>query len=57
MEARDYLDLTKYRRIIKLATTPSMDEFEKVSLISGAGIVIAGVIGFLIFVIMTILPT
>lgn len=49
-------DLTSYVRVLKLASTPSFEEFSQVALIAGAGIVFVGVVGFLIFAIMTFLP-
>ncbi len=49
-------DLNSYIRVLKLASTPSTDEFLQVSKIAGAGIVLVGFIGFLIFAIMSLLP-
>lgn len=49
-------DLTSYVRVLKLASTPSWEEFSRVSLIAGAGVVIVGVLGFVIFVLMNLLP-
>ncbi len=49
-------DLTSYVRVLKLASTPSWEEFSRVALIAGAGIVLVGLIGFLIFAIMTFVP-
>ncbi|MES3160249.1 MAG: protein translocase SEC61 complex subunit gamma [Halorubrum sp.] len=49
-------DLNSYIRVLKLASTPSTGEFLQVSKIAGAGIVLVGVIGFLIFAIMSLLP-
>ncbi|MFT4883227.1 MAG: protein transport protein SEC61 subunit gamma-like protein [Natronomonas sp.] len=49
-------DLTSYIRVLKLASTPSWDEFSKVSLVAGLGIVLVGLIGFVIFAIMTFIP-
>ena len=49
-------DLSSYVRVLKLASTPSMEEFSQVSLIAGAGIALVGFIGFLIFVVMALLP-
>jgi protein transport protein SEC61 subunit gamma-like protein len=49
-------DLTSYVRVLKLASTPSWDEFSKVSLVAGLGIVLVGLMGFLIFAIMTFIP-
>ncbi|MFD1511980.1 protein translocase SEC61 complex subunit gamma [Halomarina rubra] len=49
-------DLNSYVRVLKLASTPSTEEFSQVALIAGAGIVFIGLIGFLIFAVMTLLP-
>ena len=49
-------DLNSYIRVLKLASTPSTDEFLQVSKIAGAGIILVGIIGFLIFAIMSLLP-
>ncbi|PSQ01530.1 protein translocase SEC61 complex subunit gamma [Halobacteriales archaeon QS_5_70_17] len=49
-------DLSSYVRVLKLASTPSTEEFSQVSLIAGAGIVFVGFLGFVIFVIMSLLP-
>ncbi|MFC7155485.1 protein translocase SEC61 complex subunit gamma [Halomarina halobia] len=49
-------DLTSYVRVLKLASTPSREEFMQVSFIAGAGIVLVGLIGFIIFVIMAFMP-
>jgi protein transport protein SEC61 subunit gamma-like protein len=49
-------DLTSYVRVLKLASTPSTEEFSQVSLVAGAGIMLVGVLGFMIFVIMTFMP-
>ena len=49
-------DLNSYVRVLKLASTPSADEFLQVSKIAGAGILLVGFIGFLMFAIMSLLP-
>ena len=49
-------DLSSYIRVLKLASTPSIEEFSQVSLIAGAGIALVGFLGFVIFVVMTFLP-
>jgi len=42
----------KYWRVIKLARTPTRDEFTKIALVAAAGILIVGLIGFLVYVMM-----
>ncbi|AZQ13992.1 MULTISPECIES: protein translocase SEC61 complex subunit gamma [Halorubrum] len=49
-------DLNSYIRVLKLASTPSSDEFLQVSKIAGAGILLIGFIGFLMFAVMSLLP-
>lgn len=47
----------KYGRILKMAHTPSKDEYIKTMYISALGIVAIGAIGFVIWWIMFVLPT
>jgi protein transport protein SEC61 subunit gamma-like protein len=49
-------DLSSYVRVLKLASTPSWQEFSQVAKIAGAGILLVGLLGFLIFVFMFIIP-
>lgn len=49
-------ELSSYIRVLKLASTPSSEEFSQVSLVAGAGIVLVGILGFIIFVVMSFLP-
>jgi len=49
-------DLASYVRVLKLASTPSWEEFSQISKVAGAGILLVGLLGFLIFVVMTLLP-
>jgi len=46
----------KYWRILKLARTPTKDEFRKIALVAAAGVLIVGMIGFLIYIGMIPLP-
>jgi protein transport protein SEC61 subunit gamma-like protein len=46
----------KYWRVIKLARTPTRDEFQKIALVAAAGILLIGLIGFLILELMGALP-
>ncbi|MFC7132056.1 MULTISPECIES: protein translocase SEC61 complex subunit gamma [Salinibaculum] len=45
-------DLSSYIRVLKLASTPSWQEFSQVAKIAGAGILLVGFMGFLIFTVM-----
>jgi protein transport protein SEC61 subunit gamma-like protein len=46
----------KYWRVIKLARTPTRDEFQKIAIVAAAGILLIGLIGFLILSSMSALP-
>jgi protein transport protein SEC61 subunit gamma-like protein len=50
------LNVNDYIRVLKLARTPTWDEFKQVALIAAAGVVLIGTVGFLLFVIMRPLP-
>ncbi|MFA6331845.1 MAG: protein translocase SEC61 complex subunit gamma [Methanoregula sp.] len=41
----------KYLRVLKLARTPSREEFTKIATVAAAGVLLVGMIGFLIFVV------
>ena len=43
----------KYGRVLKMARNPTNEEFEKTSKITGAGILIIGGLGFVIYLIAT----
>ncbi|MDW5564030.1 MAG: protein translocase SEC61 complex subunit gamma [Methanomassiliicoccus sp.] len=47
----------KYGRVIKMARKPSTDEYIKVVQITGLGLLAIGGMGFLIYWLMTYLPT
>ena len=46
----------KYGRILKMAHTPSREEYTKTLYITGIGIVLIGALGFAIWWIMSVLP-
>jgi protein transport protein SEC61 subunit gamma-like protein len=48
--------ISAYTRVLKLASTPSWEEFSRVALIAGVGIFLVGVMGFVIFLVMGVLP-
>jgi protein transport protein SEC61 subunit gamma-like protein len=50
---RDRIGKGKYGRVLKMARKPTNDEFNKTSKITGAGMLIIGGLGFLIFLITT----
>jgi protein transport protein SEC61 subunit gamma-like protein len=50
-------DLSSYVRVLKLASTPSWQEFSQVAKIAGAGILLVGFLGFLIYTLMFLMRT
>ncbi|MGB9175432.1 MAG: protein translocase SEC61 complex subunit gamma [Methanoregula sp.] len=40
----------KYLRVLKLARTPTREEFNKIAAVAAAGILVVGMIGFIIFI-------
>jgi protein transport protein SEC61 subunit gamma and related proteins len=46
----------KYWRVLKLARTPSREEFIKIAIVAAAGVLIIGLIGFVIYELMLVLP-
>lgn len=49
-------DLNSYLRVLKMASTPTTADFLQVAKIAGLGVLLVGSIGFLIFVLMSLLP-
>jgi protein transport protein SEC61 subunit gamma-like protein len=48
--------IKQYVRILQLTRKPSKDEFLMISKVAGAGILLIGVIGFLIYMVMVLIP-
>lgn len=46
----------KYWRVLKLARTPTRDEFSKIAVVAAAGIMLIGLVGFIIYEIMLVMP-
>ncbi len=49
----DYLHeelFRKYLRVLKLARTPTREEFTRIAIVAAAGVLLIGLIGFLIYV-------
>lgn len=44
----------KYWRVLKLARTPSREEFIKIAIVAAAGVLIIGLIGFIIYELMVL---
>ena len=40
----------KYFRVLKLARTPTREEFSKIATVAAAGVLLVGLIGFVIYV-------
>ncbi|WP_435361098.1 protein translocase SEC61 complex subunit gamma [Haloarchaeobius sp. DFWS5] len=49
-------DLNSYVRVLKMASTPSWEEFSQIAKIAGAGILFVGLMGFTIAFIMQFIP-
>ncbi len=50
-------DLTSYVRVLKMASTPTREEFMQVAKVAGLGIILVGMIGFVLYVAMSYLPS
>lgn len=46
----------KYMRVLKLARTPTREEFTKIAIVAAAGILLIGMIGFVIYEFFVLLP-
>jgi protein transport protein SEC61 subunit gamma-like protein len=42
--------------VLKLARTPTRDEFSKIAIVAAAGIMLIGLVGFIIYEILLVLP-
>ncbi len=40
----------KYMRVLKLARTPTREEFSKIAIVAAAGVLLIGLVGFIIYV-------
>ncbi len=50
------LRLSEYIRVLKLTRKPSWDEFSIIAKVAGAGILLVGFIGFITYILITIMP-
>ncbi|HJH28886.1 MAG TPA: protein translocase SEC61 complex subunit gamma [Methanosarcinaceae archaeon] len=48
--------LKSYLRVLKLTKKPSREEFLMIAKVAGAGIILIGFIGFIIYVLLTEVP-
>ena len=46
----------KYMRVLKLARTPTREEFTKIATVAAAGVLLIGLIGFVIYEFFIVLP-
>lgn len=49
--------LKSYYRVLKLSRKPAREEFLMISKVAGAGIVAIGFVGFVVYILLTELPT
>ncbi len=50
------LKLSEYVRVLKLTRKPSKEEFSVIAKVAGAGILLVGFIGFIIYILITVMP-
>lgn len=50
------LRLSEYVRVLKLTRKPSREEFSVIAKVAGAGILLVGFIGFIIYILVTVMP-
>ncbi|MBI4363194.1 MAG: protein translocase SEC61 complex subunit gamma [Euryarchaeota archaeon] len=48
--------LAEYIRLLKLTKKPDREEFTLVAKVAGAGILLIGMVGFVIYLLMVVLP-
>ena len=46
----------KYLRVLKLARTPPREEYIKIATVAAAGVLVVGMIGFVIYELFVIIP-
>ena len=46
----------KYWRVLKLARFPKRDEYSKIALVAAAGVLVVGLLGFIVYLIFVYLP-
>jgi len=49
-------NLSEYVRVLKLTRKPTREEFITIAKVSGAGILLIGIIGFILYILITELP-
>lgn len=48
--------INEYKRVLKIATKPDREEFEMAAKVTGAGMLIIGLMGFIMYLIANLLP-
>ncbi len=48
--------LSEYTRVLKLTRKPTREEFTVIAKVAGAGILLIGFIGFIIYLLITVIP-
>lgn len=48
--------LREYRRVLKISEKPDREEFEMSAKVTGAGIIIIGIIGFIFYLASNLIP-
>jgi len=48
--------LNEYQRVLKISTKPDREEFEMSAKVTGAGMIIIGLIGFIFYLISNLAP-
>ena len=56
MPANLPLSLGEYIRVLKLTRKPTREEFTIIAKVAGAGILLIGFIGFIIYLLITVMP-
>lgn len=56
MPAGVSFDIQDYWRVFKLTRKPTREEFKNIAKVSGAGILLIGFIGFIVYLLLTELP-
>ncbi len=50
------LRFSEYLRVLKLTRKPTREEFTVIAKVAGAGILLVGFIGFIIYLLITVMP-
>lgn len=55
-EIKKFLDTTSYIRVIRMAKTPTIDDFKSTSALVLGAITVVGLFGYLVFQLMSLIP-